>query len=156
MEPKIVFKEEFTVVGMKCSTTLKNNKIPQLWDEFLLRIHEIKNRSDDKITLGVSEFCKNPHDEEFTYFACVPVTKIDEIPEGMVAKTIPANYYAVVTHKGSLDTLGHVYDYVYDDWLPQSDYELAKSDDFEVYDERFLGPEDENSEVDIYISINRR
>jgi len=154
MEPKIVFKERFTVVGMQCTTTLKNNKIPQLWDEFLLRIHEIKNRTEGHVTLGISEFCKNPYDEEFTYFACVPVTEIDDIPEGMVAKTVPSNYYAVVTHKGRLETLGHVFDYIYDVWLPQSDYEIAKADDFELYDERFIGPEDEKSEVDIYVSIS--
>ncbi len=153
MEPRIVIKEGFTVVGMKCSTTLKNNKIPQLWDEFLLRIHEIKNRSDDKVAMGISEFCKNPNDEEFTYFACVPVTRIDEIPEGMVIKTVPANKYVVVTHKGSLETLGNTYDFIYATWLPKSGHELAEADDFEVYDERFLGPEDEKSEIDIYIPI---
>jgi AraC family transcriptional regulator len=153
MEPRIVIKEGFTVVGMKCSTTLKNNKVPQLWDEFLSRIHEIKNRSDDKVAMGISEFCKNPHDEEFTYVACVPVMRIDEIPEGMVVKTVPRNKYVVVTHKGSLETLGNAYDFIYATWLPKSGYELAEADDFEVYDERFLGPEDEKSEIDIYVPI---
>ncbi|WP_390627901.1 GyrI-like domain-containing protein [Bacillus litorisediminis] len=64
--------------------------------------------------------------------------------------------YVVATHKGRLDTLGDTFDYIYAIWLPKSDYELAEAHDFEIYDECFLGPDHEQSEVDVYIPIIRK
>lgn len=156
MEPKVVVKDEFTVVGLTCSTTLKENIIPALWEEFNSRVGEIKNRTSPNLYIGVSQFSANPVDEVFTYMAGVPVESVDEIPEGMVCKTIPKQEYVVVTHKGKLDTLGNAFDYIYGTWLPKSGYELIEADDFEVYDdERFLGADNEESEVDIYIPIKK-
>lgn len=60
------------------------------------------------------------------------------------------------TAKGVFDTLGNTFDLVYFDWLPQTGYNRAEADEFEVYDERFLGPEDETSEVDIYIPVEKK
>lgn len=153
MKPRIVEKPSFTVVGLKCTSTLKENHIPELWNEFIPRIREIQNQANQNVTIGLCEFCMNPYDDEFTYMACTPVINVKEVPDGMEVKTVSAQKYVVVTHKGSVETLGDAYDYIYAIWLPKSGYELAEADDFEWYDERFLGPDHEESEVDIYVPI---
>jgi AraC family transcriptional regulator len=153
MHTRIVEKDAMTVIGLPCLTTLKENKIPQLWNKFNQRKQEIKQRVDQHIVMGISEFSSNPYDNPFTYLACVPVKEVLDIPKGMVTKTIPSMKYVVTTHKGRLDTLGDTFDYIYAIWLPKSDYELAEAHDFEIYDERFLGPDHEQSEVDVYIPI---
>ncbi len=57
LEPKLVEKEEFKVVGMKVMTTIKENKIPMLWNDFMKRSQEIKNQSCEKAAVGV---CPSP------------------------------------------------------------------------------------------------
>lgn len=153
MQVKIVEKEALTVIGLSCFTTLKENQIPQLWERFNQRKEEIQQRINQHIALGISEFNPNPHDRPFTYLACVPVKKVISIPKGMVTKTIPKMKYVVATHKGSLKTLGETFDDIHAVWLPRSNYQPAEVPDFELYDERFLGADHEQSEVDVYIPI---
>lgn len=155
MEPKIVVKDEFTVVGLTCSTTLQESKVPALWEAFLARVGEIPNRVSPNVMMGISEFSTNHVHEAFTYMACVPVSSADEMPEGMVCKTIPKREYVVVTHKGKLDALGNAFDFIYGSWLPKSGYDLVEADDFEIYDERFRGADNDESEVDIYIPVRK-
>jgi len=159
MEPKIITKESFKVVGMEGKTTLKNNKIPGLWHKFMRVIGEIKNRINNNVAYGicecVSEFdAKNfNEDTEFTELVCVEVSKFDNIPEGMVGRTLQTQKYAVFTHRGPLTNLRSTYDYIYGTWLKNSGYEIAEADDFEYYDERFNPVSQEDSEFDIYIPV---
>lgn len=153
MEPKIIEKNKFMVVGMKYYGSNNNNEIPELWKRFRPRMDEIKNAVNGNVAMGVCEFVDNLTDEsKFTYFACLEVSSLEDIPRGMEGFTVEKNKYAVFTHKGSVDRLGDTYEYIYGSWLPKSEYEPAKSHDFEYYDERF-NPGDENSELDIYIPI---
>jgi len=153
MEPKIIEKNKFMVVGMKYYGSNNNNEIPELWKRFRPRMDEIKNAANGNVAMGVCEFVDNLTDEsKFTYFACLEVSSLEDIPRGMEGFTVEKNKYAVFTHKGSVDRLGDTYEYIYGSWLPKSEYEPAKSHDFEYYDERF-NPGDENSELDIYIPI---
>jgi len=153
MNPVIVKKDEIKVIGLTCSTTISDSKIPAVWEQLFTRMNDIPNRISPCYMLGVSEFTTNHLQEEFTYMACVPVIHIDEIPEGMVGRTIPSREYVMVTNKGALDKLGYTFEYIYTNWLPKSGYELAEEDDLEFYGDRFRGPNDELSEIDIYIPI---
>ena len=83
-------------------------------------------------------------------------TGFDHTPEGMCTRVFPTQRYAVFTHKGSLINLKATFDYIYGTWVPKADYELAGTDDFEYYDDRFKGMDDPNSEVDIYIPIKEK
>ena len=107
MEPKIVTKDEFNVVGMRYYGENKNNEISQLWDRFVPRIHEIKNPVTRDITFGVCYPVENQaENSEFEYIAAVEVHDFDEIAEGMVGRTVPTQKYAVFTHKGLVEKIG--------------------------------------------------
>ena len=153
MEPKVVVIESFMVVGMKVETRMADNKIPELWQLFLPRIHEIKHRTNQYDTYGISEYSDNYVDDLFTYWACVPVDRLDEVPDGMAAKRVATAQYVVVTHKGKLDSMGNALDYLHTTWLPKSGYQFDEKDGFERYGEKFLGGDNEESETEIYIAI---
>lgn len=57
------------------------------------------------------------------------------------------------THKGSLNDILKTYQYIWGTWALLTDETIDNRDDFELYDERFTGKENDNSEVDIYIPI---
>ncbi|MBP1991920.1 GyrI-like domain-containing protein [Paenibacillus eucommiae] len=153
MEPNVVFKETFMVVGMRVDTRMVENQIPELWQKFLPRMDEIVHRTNHHDTYGISEYSDNYVDEFFTYWACAPVNSIEVVPDGMISKTIQGALYVVVTHKGKLESMGKAFEFIHNTWLPNSGYQLDEKDSFELYGERFLGGENEQSETDIYIAI---
>lgn len=148
----VIEKGEMKVVGMEIDTSvqecIENNKCPGLWEDFMKRASEIKNRKDEKVCLGAS---KVTGECSFKYIACVEVTDFEDIPEGMVQWTIPASKYAVYTHKGKVINLSKTYAYLYEKVMPQSG--LKQKDVWiEHYDERFKEDSDD-SEMDILISV---
>ncbi|HIJ64784.1 MAG TPA: AraC family transcriptional regulator [Candidatus Hydrogenedentes bacterium] len=156
MEPKIVNRDAFKVIGVELRTTICNGEnvqaIPEFWDQFAQdgADRRIPNRVNHNALLGVCG--DSDEDGSFSYIICAEVSSFDEAPDGMVARTVPAAKYAVFTSKGKVpDSVQDMGRYIFGTWLPKSGYEHADTEDFEVYDERFTGLED--SEVDIYIPI---
>jgi AraC family transcriptional regulator len=152
MNVKIVEKEALKIVGMNVNTTIKNNEIPKLWSKFNLICKNIENVKVKNVAVGVCppvDTKKFNEETPFDYIAGVIVENFDEVPEGMVTYEIPAQKYAVITHKGELDTLPETYKYFYSVWPKESGKEFSTGAEFELYDERFVfGSAD--SEMDIY------
>ncbi len=77
----------------------------------------------------------------------------------MTTKELPESEYLVFTHKGAIISenrsfIKETYDYIYGKYLPNSEYEVSGDYSFELFDSnRFKGPRDSNSEIDIYIPI---
>ncbi len=140
MEPKIITKPAFTIVGMRYFGKNENDEIPEMWTQFNQRMEELgglKNETDEA-AIGL---CITPDDEPlegaFEYVAGLPVTKDEDVPEGFVVRHVPEQTYAVFAHKGDMAGLSKTYEYIYETWLPQSGYELAQQMDFEYYNEDF-------------------
>ena len=149
MEPKIVTRPAFTVVGMLYRGKNENQEIPQLWQAFGPRMGEIVHASKEPIAYGVMD----NYDEEtgeFDYVAALKVDSAEDIPEGMLSWQIPESKYAVAAC--SLPTLHETFHELYHEWLPNSGYERAPGPEFELYDERFDN-KDPHSELDLYIPI---
>ncbi len=149
MEPKIVSKPAFTIVGVKVRGRNENNEIPQLWDAFGPRMGEIKHMVDKHACYGV---CANADHEthEFDYFAAFEVDSTVDMPEGMVSFEVPAATYAVF--RTTLPDVGKTFDHAYQTWLPQSGYKPTGGPDLELYDEEF-DPRDPESTFAIFVPI---
>lgn len=156
MEPSIVTKAAFTVVGTEYHGRNENNEVAALWQSFMPHMHEIHDQVNMHESFGL---CVGDVDYKqtgvFRYVAGQQVKEDAAIPDGMLAVTVPEATYAVFTHHGTLETLGQTYDYIYGTWLPTSGRELADTPDFELYDDRFdvASP---SSEMDIYIPLKVR
>ncbi|WP_165861305.1 GyrI-like domain-containing protein [Paenibacillus paeoniae] len=150
MEPKVVEKEAFTVVGIAWNSQSREGDIPTMWGSFIQREHEIEGKREPKVSYGICI----PMDEceDFTYVASYEAYG-EQPPAGMTKVDVPAQRYAVFTHKGKTESMGETYELIYGKWLSLQGLKLTKGIDFERYDERFHGPESDSSEVDIYIPI---
>jgi predicted transcriptional regulator YdeE len=151
--------DEFLVIGIAARTTNEQeisgkgvigNYWGKLFSEQLL--DRIPNRVDQGIVAAYADYAGD-HTGEYTYLLGARVRDISTIPEGMIAKRIPAGRYAVVT-----TDRGHVAQVVMAAW--QKVWSLTSEQlgghrafltDFEIYDERASNPED--SQVDIYIGL---
>lgn len=154
MEPKFVTKPAFLTVGLRYFGKNEHGEIKTMWDEFNKRYDEIKDKVDTHECYGVC----SAMDESgaFEYVAAAPVSKVDNLPQGMVVRLVPAQEYAVFVHVGALDTLGKTYDYIYNGWLPQSGFDyVSSSHDFELYNDDFkMG--DPDSKFYIYVPVKKK
>ncbi|MCK4315597.1 MAG: GyrI-like domain-containing protein [Anaerolineae bacterium] len=108
MEPKIVTKPAFTVVGMLYHGKNENNEIAQVWSEFIPRVKEIEHMGLQN-SYGV---CGQPEENgAFKYVAGFEVDSVAGIPEGMVSWDVPAQKYAVFPC--TLSTIGEAYQYAF-------------------------------------------
>jgi AraC family transcriptional regulator len=159
IQPRILQLEPVCLVGLRGKSSLHKNRLPALWKTFNTRVEEIQDRKKGINGYGVCEvdpgFDLSLFGEytESSHFIGAEVNTVGEIPKGMEVKTMPGGKYAVFTHKGKLDTLSMTYDYIWGTWVLCSGYELDLRDDFEFYDERFLGPEHNLSKLDICIPV---
>ncbi len=156
MEPKIIEKREFKAIGLELRTTTCESKnlhaIPEFWKRFLQEdmASKIPNRTRPNTLLGMCADCAD--DGSFSYIICAEVDTFDEMPDGMVARSVPAAKYAVFTSIGKIpESIQEAWQYIFSSGLAALGYEHAGTEDFELYDERCTGRED--SEVDIYIPI---
>ena len=154
LEPRVVRRPAFHVVGMAERFTPTSTRIPELWGRFAPRIHEIQHRRGLH-TLGVSLDTEPGMggDVTFTYLAGVEVETGTEVPEGMTAAAIPANTYAVVTHTGHISRLPDTVRHVWGRWLPASQYRHVPAPDFELYDPERWDPATGDGDVDLYVPI---
>lgn len=155
MEPKFIEVEAFRVIGMMANFNDETKQgIPDLWRIFGPRMQEVSVRIEGT-TYGVC-FPAALDEENFDYMAAVPVDNFDTIPDGMVARTVPAHKFAVFTHRTGEDTMHNdlqkSMQYIWGTWLPNSGYEHAKVPDFELYDSR-MDPITETGEFDIYLPV---
>ncbi len=158
MTPVIKEKEGFKVVGIRYFGGNESNEIPGVWDDLLERADEISHLDNSVHFYGlctVPEADTNGQESDaFEYIAGRAVTRLDDIPEGMVAREVPDGKYAVFTHRGSLDNLKETYAYIYGEWTRQVGNEIINGAyDFEFYDENFDPSGSKTSELYIYIPV---
>jgi predicted transcriptional regulator YdeE len=156
---KAVEFSEFFVVGIAERTSNEREMsgqgvIAKQWDRlFREKLAEsIPNRADFNIYAVYSDYVSD-HTGEYTFLLGAKVRNVSKLPEGMIAKRVPAGRYAVVTSEQA-----PVVEAVVGAWkkvwaASQSDLggERAYLADFELYDERASDPQ--NSQVDIYVGL---
>jgi AraC family transcriptional regulator len=137
--PMIIEKEGFNVVGIPLKASFEDNLSKdlanELWRNFtkIRTMGAIKGVINRYISYGIS--FQGSYNKYFNYLACVEVKDLEHIPEGMTGRTIPACKYAVFNFKGVKDGSADIsefykaLDYIYGQWLPTSEYELASSND---------------------------
>ncbi len=157
---KIVSKQAFKVVGMNTYTDFLNGNQKEFaatWERLHPYMNEIKNKINPTTAYGINFYMPNcTMKSKWNYLAAFEVKDLNNIPLNMLGKTIPANKYAVFTHKGPIKNIGKTYYYIYTKWLPESKFDKIYEYDFELYDERFKCGESDDSEVDIYIPIKEK
>jgi len=158
MEPKIIITENIELVGMATKTSLNKSNTVSLWKQFMRRKREIKAIKNDW-HYSVQRYDNDMKMENFTpdtifeTCAAVEVVNSKDLPEDMEAFLIQGGVYAVFIHKGATDTFYKTADFIFNDWLPNSKYELDNRKHFEIMKDNYLGPDNSNSEEEVWVPI---
>lgn len=160
MEPEIKTIQAKKTIGFSIKTTMANDQTVKIWQQLMPRLKEVKNAfSADLFSLQVyngetfEEFTPNT---EFTKYALVEVKNYDFVPEGFEKFEIPAGYYAVFIHKGTSTDFPKTSQYIYGEWIPNSEYILDDKPHFAVMGDKYLGHENPETEEEVWVPIKKK
>ena len=160
MQPTIVHLKEKILIGCFCEMNFTENKTGELWQNFMPRLKEIKNKiSADlfSVQLYNDDYNFNQFDPSayFTKWAATEVSSIDDVPAKMETLLIPQGLYAVFLHKGS-NADNSTFQYIFQTWLPSStQYLLDNRPHFEILGEKYKN-DNSSSEEEIWIPIKKQ
>lgn len=157
--PKMENQEAFTVVGIAVRTNNAKEAGPdgiigKQWGRFFGEgvAAKIPNRADENIVAVYTDYASDVNGD-YTFLIGARVTNAESLPEGLVAKTVPAGRYAVFTSER-----GPVQKVVVDTWkkvwaTPKRELggDRAYKTDFELYGQRAQNPADAVMEIHIGI-----
>ena len=129
------------LVGIHKEMSLANNQTFALWNAFMPRRKEITNNlNTDLFSMQIYDaayFENFRLDKKFTKWAAIAVDSFESIPDGMESYTLESGEYAVFTHKGGPETGAEVFGYIFNTWLPNSDYVLDSREHFELLGDKY-------------------
>ncbi len=154
VEPEIVSRKEFAILGIAVRTSNKAEadpelaKIPGLWRRFFENVIPAK-LSDKKhagLIFGVYTNYESDHTGLYDLVACYEAQSLLHVPKDMVGMTVSAGRYMVFHARGQMPealikTWGDVWSY----FANNGRYQRAYTTDFELYLEE--------KGADIYIAL---
>lgn len=150
----VIQKPSINVIGIECRTSNAPEDgpqdIPRLWGQFYSEdiINKIPNKASNEV---IALYCDYEGDyiQPYSLVIGCSVTSLDSIPEGMVAKIVPAGSYAVFRAIGEypaslIETWGNIW---------QTKLNRTYTGDYEFYGEKFSSGSPQ--EVEVYIAIEK-
>ena len=145
-------KDELTIVGLSIRTSNDPGKadhdIPQLWKKIMAEntLTRIPHKVDDTIYAIYTDY-EGDHTQPYTMVIGCNVSNLDNVPEDMTVKMVPASNYAKFIAKGDLTK-----DAVINTWMDiwKTDLKRAYTTDIEIYGEKAIDPT--NGEAEILIA----
>ena len=158
MQPEIKTLPKTKLVGMSVKMSISKNKTFELFRTFMPRrkeiIHALNPDTFDLRVYPDGYFRQFNPTVEFTKYALVEVPDFDHIPEGMESFVLEEGEYAVFHYKGNSSDPS-IFQYIFAEWLPDSEFHLDNRPHFERLGEKYK-PNDPNSEEEIWVPINRK
>jgi AraC family transcriptional regulator len=154
LKPKIKEIKPIKVIYIQSFGKYGGLKTKESWEKLFSFMKYNKLWSFSMQCIGLSHDDPSITDpERCRYDACISIKK-DIKPAGEIGtKTIEGGKYAIFTYKGPYDNLGIVYNNIYREWLPKSNFELREQPPFDVYLKNPDKTKPENLKTEIYVPI---
>jgi len=153
--PELVELPEKILVGISffINDNAKISSLSNEWNRFLNEAGTIKNKTVPKCYYQVQYWSDNQELGGLYFFTGTEVTRLTEVNPLFVIKIIPKGKYLRFIHKGFSNKVGYTYNYIYTQFLPETDYKLTKPLNFEYFGEMYKGACNDQSESEIYIPV---
>jgi len=144
-------------IGKRLNMSFAQNKTFELWRSFMPRRKEIQNVIGSEL-YSIEVYPPGFYDDfnpnrEFEKWAAIEIsTTVSVPPDGMETLTIPKGLYAVFLHKGPAAEGPRTYQYIFQQWLPNSEYQLDNRPHFAVMGEKYK-PDSPDSEEEIWVPV---
>jgi AraC family transcriptional regulator len=123
------------------------------------QLKEVQNRVDEnlynlKIFEELDQMRFTP-DTTFLKFAAVEVKEYDKEPLGFDRYVLLGGLYAVFLHQGPASLFNQTLQFIYEEWFPDSPYELDDREHFERFTKDYH-PNDPESVEEVWIPLKRK
>lgn len=158
MNPEIRTIGEIKLVGMRARMSFAENKTFELWRSFMPRRFEVEDALPNRL-YSMQIYKAAPYSEgfdmhaQFEKWAAVEVYDFAGAPEGMETHIISGGEYAVFDYKGTPAMFHETARYIFLEWLPASGFKLDDREHFEILGKKYLGPDNPESEEEIWIPV---
>jgi len=151
MEPKIVRKDAFTVIGVPARGNPMTMDYRDIWENRFMKVHDqVKPLSAEDAYFGA--YFATEEENVVDMIAGVAAADDAQAPEGLAARELPAADYAVFECK--LAGIAETWQAIMAQWLPASGYAYDPSKAaFEQYPSDCQGPD---SDVSIFVPVKPR
>jgi AraC family transcriptional regulator len=133
--PRYENRGPWTLVGMVERYSCQSPAgIPDQWQRFAPHIGRIPGQAGG-VAYGVSY--NFDREGNFDYLSAVEVAGSPLVPRGMTNLHLPAQRYAVFTHRGHIAGIRATHAAIWRAWLPNSGYQVIEAPTFERYGPEF-------------------
>lgn len=147
------------LVGFNTEMSLANNTTPELWTHFKKNEHLIQyKKGTDYFSLqeyDVNYFSNFNPQTKFTKWALMEIFEVGNHPKEMISYNLIGGLYAVFDFKGDFSLAAKVFNFIFMDWLPKSDFVLDNRPHFERLGDKYEN-NNPNSEEEIWIPVKMK
>jgi len=149
-EPRFETRNAFLVAGLSARYDYEScgGGIPAQWQRFAPYIGNVAGQIGSD-AYGVRY---NSDDSGLDYLCGVEVGEFSQLPPELSRVRVPANRYAVFTHRGHISAIRSTWHAIWNKWLPKSGHQLADAPDFERYGKEF-DAKSGSGEVEIWVPL---
>lgn len=160
MKVRIEELSKKNLIGKSIEMSLVENKTGEVWHNFQINKSAITNAiGSDLYSIQVyenSDYFENFSPQTtFIKWAAIEVANALNIPNGFDSIELPGGLYAVFIHIGSAQEFQKIFQYIFSQWLPNSDYEIDHRPHFELLGENYKN-NDPTSEEEVWIPIHKK
>lgn len=144
------------LAGMKRTMNLAQNETFALWQGFMPIKNKLKELAGTElysVEIYPEDYFHNFSPErKFEKWAAAPVTRAFQVEDPLQILEIPEGLYAVFLYKG-LSTKAHTaYQFIFQEWMPNSHYEVDNRPHFAVMGENYRN-DHPDSEEELWVPI---
>jgi predicted transcriptional regulator YdeE len=110
------------------SRVAHDRRIPSQWQRFMPHVGNIPGQID-QVAFGVR--WNGDEEGNFDYLCGIEVSDFSTVPAELAHLRIPAQKYAVFSHREHISTIRSAWVTIWNNWLPASGHELIDAPDFE-------------------------
>ncbi|MFY0600206.1 MAG: GyrI-like domain-containing protein [Cyclobacteriaceae bacterium] len=157
MELRIETISEKKFAGISARMSLAEDKTYMLWSKLMPQKKNIQNAVDDNLySLQVYDQTMAPEDfspnTSFVKWALVETSGEGDLPDGLEKFTLKGGLYAVFIHKGLPSDFPKTMQFIFGEWMPQSEYQPDHRPHFEVLGSKYKNNHPD-SEEEVWIPI---
>lgn len=134
---RIALQQDKLLVGMAAKMSVASDATPSLWQRFMPRRKEIQDTVSEAL-YSVQDFSELDGFENFTpetvfeKWAAVEVANRDCVPDEMQLRVLRGGHFAVFDHQGPPSEFPKTLNFIFSEWLLQSEWQLDDREHFEM------------------------
>ena len=150
--PRLETGKPLLIAGLGERYTCETSKnIPSQWQRFLPHFGNMPGQIG-RTAYGVC--CNTDEDGNFDYICGVEVASFSDLPADFSRVRVPAQRYAVFSHRDHISSIRRTVNTIWNRWLPESGHEVADAPNFERYGDSF-DPQSGTGGLEIWIPIEK-